>query len=49
MQPGNPPSLLAYADNFQLLGYLSLICIPPVVLLHRLNKNPRRDQQGKEK
>ena len=42
-------SLLAYADNFQLLGYLSLLCIPPVLLLHRLNKNPRRDQQGKEK
>jgi len=42
-------SLLAYADNFQLLGYLSLFCIPPILLLHRLHKNPHRDQQVKEK
>jgi len=30
-------AVLAYADNFRLLGYLSLGCIPLVLLL----KNPR--------
>lgn len=28
-------SLLAYANNFQLLGLLALLCIPPVLLLRR--------------
>jgi DHA2 family multidrug resistance protein len=32
-------AVLAYADNFRLLGYLSLGCIPLVLLL----KNPRHD------
>ncbi len=29
-------ALLAYADNFRLMGYLSLVCIPLVALLVRL-------------
>jgi len=29
-------ALLAYADNFRLMGYLSLLCIPLVALLARL-------------
>ncbi len=29
-------SLLSYADNFRLLGYLSLLCIPLVLLFHPL-------------
>jgi DHA2 family multidrug resistance protein len=29
-------SLLAYADNFRLLAYLSLACLPLLVLLVRL-------------
>jgi len=33
-------ALLAYADNFRLLGYLSLICIPVIVLLRRLRHRP---------
>ena len=28
-------SLMAYADNFRLLGYLSILCIPLVLLLAR--------------
>jgi DHA2 family multidrug resistance protein len=28
-------SLLAYADNFRLLGFLALLCIPLVVLFRR--------------
>jgi DHA2 family multidrug resistance protein len=31
-------SLMAYTDNFQLLAYLCLICIPPVVFLHKLKR-----------
>jgi DHA2 family multidrug resistance protein len=30
-------SVLAYADNFRVLGYLSLLCIPPVLFLHRIH------------
>jgi DHA2 family multidrug resistance protein len=30
-------AVLAYADNFRLLGYLSLLCIPPVLFLHRIH------------
>jgi len=33
-------SLMAYTDNFQLLAYLSLICIPPVVFLRKLKRKP---------
>ena len=35
-------SVLAYADIFRLLGYLSLICIPLVLFLHRLQHRSRR-------
>jgi DHA2 family multidrug resistance protein len=35
-------SLLAYADNFWLLGFLSLLCIPLAVLFHRVLKQSRR-------
>jgi len=31
-------SLLTYADNFRLLGFLSLLCMPLAVLFHRLRK-----------
>jgi DHA2 family multidrug resistance protein len=39
-------SLLAYADNFQLLGFLAMICIPPVLFLRRLNHSKRRSDSG---
>ena len=32
-------SLLAYADNFRLLGYLALLCIPLAMLFHRVGKH----------
>jgi DHA2 family multidrug resistance protein len=32
-------SLLAYADNFRLLGFLSLLCIPLAMLFHRVRKH----------
>ena len=31
-------SLLAYADNFRLLGYLSLLCVPLAMFFHRVRK-----------
>jgi hypothetical protein len=31
-------SLLAYADNFRLLGYLSLLCVPLAMFFHRVQK-----------
>ena len=34
-------SLLAYIDNFRLLGYLSLLCIPIVLLFQRIPRNQR--------
>jgi DHA2 family multidrug resistance protein len=33
-------SLMAYADNFRLLGFLALICIPPVILLRKPKRRP---------
>lgn len=33
-------SLLAYIDNFRLLGYLSLICIPIVLLFQGVRRKP---------
>jgi len=41
-------SLLAYADNFRLLGFLSLLCIPLAMLFHRVRKhsNGGRDVSG---
>jgi DHA2 family multidrug resistance protein len=35
-------AVLAYADNFRLLGYLSLLCIPLVLFLHRLRHRSHR-------
>jgi DHA2 family multidrug resistance protein len=32
-------SLLAYADNFRVLGFLGLVCILPVLFLHRVQKH----------
>jgi DHA2 family multidrug resistance protein len=32
-------SLLAYADNFRMLAYLSLLCIPPVLFFRRMRKH----------
>jgi hypothetical protein len=41
-------SLLAYADNFRLLGFLSLLCMPLAMLFHRVRKhsNDRPDVIG---
>ncbi len=36
-------AVLAYADNFRLLGYLALGCIPLVLLMAR----PRQAAQGR--
>jgi DHA2 family multidrug resistance protein len=33
-------ALLAYADNFRLLAYLSLVCLPLLLLLTRLRHRP---------
>ncbi len=35
-------AVLAYADNFRLLGYLSLLCIPLVMFFHRVLKQSHR-------
>ena len=35
-------SLLAYADNFRLIGYLALFCIPLLLLLARLRHKADR-------
>jgi hypothetical protein len=32
-------SLLAYTDDFRLLGCLSLLCIPLALLFHRVRKH----------
>jgi len=34
-------SLLAYADNFRLLGYLPLVCIPLAVFFHGVRKRSK--------
>jgi DHA2 family multidrug resistance protein len=34
-------SLLAYGDNFRLLGFLSLLCIPLALFFHRVRKHSR--------
>jgi hypothetical protein len=31
-------SLLAYVDNFRLLGYLALLCMPIAFFFHRVPK-----------
>jgi DHA2 family multidrug resistance protein len=41
-------SLLAYADNFRLLGYLSLVCIPLVLLFHQLAHSVRRRPKAED-
>ena len=35
-------ALLAYADNFRLLAYLSLLCIPLAALFYQVHKQSRR-------
>jgi DHA2 family multidrug resistance protein len=35
-------SVLAYADNFRLLAYLSLLCILPILFFHRLKSRARQ-------
>jgi DHA2 family multidrug resistance protein len=39
-------TLLAYADNFRLLGYLSLLCIPLALLFHRVQRHHRKEAAG---
>ncbi|MGO8791069.1 MAG: DHA2 family efflux MFS transporter permease subunit [Terriglobia bacterium] len=39
-------SLLAYADNFRLLGYLALLCIPLAMLFHRVQKHKAGQFEG---
>jgi DHA2 family multidrug resistance protein len=41
-------SLLSYADNFRLLGFLALLCMPLAMLFHHVRKqsNDRRDVIG---
>jgi hypothetical protein len=34
-------SLLAYGDNFRLLGFLSLLCIPLALFFHRVRRHSR--------
>jgi DHA2 family multidrug resistance protein len=34
-------SLLSYGDNFRLLGFLSLLCIPLALFFHRVRKHSR--------
>jgi DHA2 family multidrug resistance protein len=41
-------TLLAYADNFRLLGYLTLLCIPFVALFHRMRKQAKSPVAGGE-
>jgi DHA2 family multidrug resistance protein len=36
-------AVLSYADNFRLLGYLSLLCIPLVLLFQRLRHGAKKD------
>ncbi|MDR3750918.1 MAG: DHA2 family efflux MFS transporter permease subunit [Terracidiphilus sp.] len=36
-------SVLSYADNFRLLGYLALLCIPLVLLFQRLRHGAKKD------
>ena len=39
-------ALLAYADNFRLMGYLSLLCIPLVLLMARLRRQSENRGEG---
>jgi DHA2 family multidrug resistance protein len=41
-------AVLAYADIFRLLGYLSLLCIPLALLLHTLKHSSRRSAAGRD-
>jgi hypothetical protein len=36
---GQQASLLAYTDNFSILGYLALLSIPVVLLFQRVRKH----------
>jgi DHA2 family multidrug resistance protein len=37
--PQQQASLLSYADNFRLLGFLSLLCMPLAMFFHRVRKH----------
>jgi MFS transporter, DHA2 family, multidrug resistance protein len=39
-------SLLAYGDNFRLLGFLSLLCIPLALFFRRVRKHGRPEITG---
>jgi hypothetical protein len=41
-------SLMAYADNFESLAFLSMLCIPPILFLRELHKRSRRDTGPEE-
>jgi hypothetical protein len=32
-------ALLSYADNFRMLGFLSLLCMPLAIFFHRVRKH----------
>jgi DHA2 family multidrug resistance protein len=38
-------AVLAYADNFRLMGYLSLLCIPISLFFHRLRKRSQGNSE----
>lgn len=41
-------SLLAYVDNFRLLGFLSLLCIPIELLFQRVRKQDSSPKNSKQ-
>ncbi|MDR3727231.1 MAG: DHA2 family efflux MFS transporter permease subunit [Terracidiphilus sp.] len=41
-------SLMAYADNFEALAFLSLLCLPPILFLRQLHRRSRRTDDQPE-
>jgi hypothetical protein len=41
-------SLMAYADNFESLAFLSLLCIPPILFLRQLHRRSSRTDDQPE-
>jgi hypothetical protein len=39
-------ALLSYADNFRMLGFLSLLCMPLAIFLHRVRKHSNDHQDA---
>ena len=39
---------MAYADNFESLAFLSMLCIPPILLLRELHRRTSRDAGPEE-